>query len=1400
MAPKIDVFSEASNVTIQGSQFNITQIVGQSFIIDPALEILHRYRALEATHTSKTAASAPKCKPGTRFKTVEDIMRWATGLGAVSTPTPDSGKSVMWLQGPAGAGKTCIMREVTRLCSRDGVLAGVYFFSTRVPGLDDEAPFVATIVSQLITDIPALNFSVLGFIRSNPTVFEQSLDLQLEKLILDQFASIPPPQSTAPKILIVDGLDECRIQEQRKHILQLLHYLVTSPFPFRVIIASRPEFDLRTAFSQNPFKLNTKILHLEEYDADWDIYNLLSDEFLRIRETHPAKEYLPSDWPGRVTLRTLTEKSSGIFAYPSTVMRYVDNPRRNPVQLLEHILQAPSTASSGRPFVELDALYETILNPPDTDIVLIKRLLHVIMEITCSGFLKPSGSFTLRSRILPRIQSKPLSAHHLDEFLFLDRGTTKTTLCDLHSLLSIPSPDFSGPKSDSEHIRFHHKSLEDYLHSPERGGRNYQAQRETLSDILVASLRHMDESLSGGMRSKDFQLLSYSCQVWWSLFIDGQYFSPAVLAYDPRAVFVCTAYTGYCPRSEDDFKKLVNGFHLSMCKEKKECLQVCASLRRMQKYLGKLDQLTRMNCQWYPQFASQRVKAFEEVAGGLFDPLDLSPPANDNHKYQISRSQETPPPAALMSESDTDHRGDSVLVMPQEEIALPKNPSSPPQASTTPIPDNATSFTGCNLKDGMAPCAPSPPPGTLPAPVFDSDEGGCLAQELRSTFKDFLSFPGGLDPDLDATPALPGEHEYLPRDIADAYTGDPSARRYLADQIRDACVNVGFFYGDAHPVDILRMLTNTSSLLTHFEVKGHRIPEETIERTIDASKQFFSLPDATKTELDIHKSANFKGYTALLGENTDVTGNGDLHEGFDMGYEPKKLSDTASQTPNASNSAMSGENVWPAGLPGFRDAVLEYYHSALDLGRTLFPLFALALDLPEDWFADKCFTILWQDKAGGLQVKNTSDKWIDAVPIPGTVVVNLGDQLARWTNDVFKSTPHRVINRSGHERYSIPLFFGTNYDVLLEGVRPGASNDRSPSTSVQGAGGSGSGTPALVQQQATAAAASAQQLEHAIPAPIGVASELPAVAQTGLSAISGPWNTSPFNVEGMVVVITGGGTVYSSLCSANVMLVERMITISNLAIGFVKKFDRIIPLQGDITDRGSLLKLAETVKARHGYVDLLVNNAGIAKNLYPHPLPPPSSDATPDIKAFQNTLWDCGTPQDFADVFATNVTAPYYTTVAFLDLLHQGNLRRQRLESPSSPVLVQLPYQTSQVLTVSSSGGFRIDSKVLSPSYTLSKAACTHLGKMLSNLLAPWAIRSNVLAPGVFPSEMTMSTAPGVKLDPSVLASTVPLKRTGTEEDMAGTILFLASRAGAYVNGAVWLVDGGRVSNIGSSY
>ncbi|KAI0060382.1 Clavaminate synthase-like protein [Artomyces pyxidatus] len=289
-------------------------------------------------------------------------------------------------------------------------------------------------------------------------------------------------------------------------------------------------------------------------------------------------------------------------------------------------------------------------------------------------------------------------------------------------------------------------------------------------------------------------------------------------------------------------------------------------------------------------------------------------------------------------------------------------------------------------------------------------------------------------------------------DLHGATPTDSRTRREIADLIRDACVNVGFFY-----------------------VKNHGVPESAALGALDAATRFFALPEDSKMKLDIHNSVNFKGYTALLGENADPDNRGDLHEGFDLGWE--KLEDGSSRS-GEEDGAMAGSNVWPSEVlvPGFRKAAMEYYHATVRLGQFLFPLFALALDLPEDFFSDKitkpaaimrllyyppqtgvvddrtmgigahtdyeCFTILWQqDDIQALQVLNASGKWIDAVPIPGALVVNIGDQFARWTNDVFKSTVHRAVNRSGAERYSIPLFFGTDYNVRLEALPSCVSED-----------------------------------------------------------------------------------------------------------------------------------------------------------------------------------------------------------------------------------------------------------------------------------------------------------------------------------------------------------------------
>lgn len=112
-----------------------------------------------------------------------------------------------------------------------------------------------------------------------------------------------------------------------------------------------------------------------------------------------------------------------------------------------------------------------------------------------------------------------------------------------------------------------------------------------------------------------------------------------------------------------------------------------------------------------------------------------------------------------------------------------------------------------------------------------------------------------------------------------------------------------------------------------------------------------------------------------------------------------------------------------------------------------------------------------------------------------------------------------------------------------------------------------------------------------------------------------------------------------------------------------------------------------------------------------------------DIKAFQSRLWNAGSPEEFDKTFQVNVAALYYTTVAFLELLHEGNQRRASATAP-----------TSQIITVSSIGGYRRDSEVNSVSYAASKAAATHVGKLFANKFKKWHIRSNVIAPGIYPS------------------------------------------------------------------
>lgn len=275
-------------------------------------------------------------------------------------------------------------------------------------------------------------------------------------------------------------------------------------------------------------------------------------------------------------------------------------------------------------------------------------------------------------------------------------------------------------------------------------------------------------------------------------------------------------------------------------------------------------------------------------------------------------------------------------------------------------------------------------------------------------------------------------------DIGPMFGRDRAAMRRCANRMREVCQRIGFCY-----------------------VVNHGVPRERIERALQQCEQFFALPLAVKMAYDIARQGSHRGYvpSGTLTAGPDAK-QPDLQEGYEV-----RLELPADDPDYIAGSKIYGPNLWPENLPEFREQVYAYFESILDLGHVLFRIFALALELPEDFFEDKidkpmaqlrliyyppqdrvvdpntigvgthtdyeCFTILWQG-APGLQVCNPRGEWIEAPPIADSFLINIGDMIQRWTNDQFVSTPHRVINTTGLARYSLPFFFGANYDTVVE--------------------------------------------------------------------------------------------------------------------------------------------------------------------------------------------------------------------------------------------------------------------------------------------------------------------------------------------------------------------------------
>jgi isopenicillin N synthase-like dioxygenase len=274
-------------------------------------------------------------------------------------------------------------------------------------------------------------------------------------------------------------------------------------------------------------------------------------------------------------------------------------------------------------------------------------------------------------------------------------------------------------------------------------------------------------------------------------------------------------------------------------------------------------------------------------------------------------------------------------------------------------------------------------------------------------------------------------------DVAPLVNGSSAQAHAVAEALGRACREVGFFY-----------------------ITGHGVPPALLDRMFRHSADFFAAPAAIREAVAFSGPGGNRGYIRPGGETLDPGKPADVKEAFNIGLELEP-----DDPELAAGARFRGANAWPD-IPGFRDTMLDYFNRLWRLGRDLHRGFALDLGLEPDYFEPRLdkpiatlrllhypavtvplsdgqlgagvhtdygnVTLLSTDAVGGLMVQDRSGRWHDAPVKPGAFVCNIGDCLMRWSNDVYVSTPHKVVSPPGLDRYSVAFFLDPNPDAVVE--------------------------------------------------------------------------------------------------------------------------------------------------------------------------------------------------------------------------------------------------------------------------------------------------------------------------------------------------------------------------------
>jgi len=375
---------------------------------------------------------------------------------------------MMWLFGPAGAGKSAIAKKIAEVAAEKGLLIGTFFFSRTSPTRNTKDRLIATLSYQLALSIPHTRSHIEDAIERDPAIFKKNLQTQIDTLLIKPFQNAPTQVVAFKKLFIIDGLDECSDSQAQVAILDAIsrsfhrHDLLII-----FLVVSRPEPDLVTSFNGNePLKYIHRRLALDDtYRPDDDIRLFFSDKFEHIRRTHLLRSTIPISWPAQQALETLVMKASGQFIYAATVIRFIESNHHPPSARLNIILGI-SPPGKMNPFTELDALYNHIFSSVDDK------------QLT----LRVLGLYVMTPRLAAQLWLgiTPMSP---ELFLSLKQGDIQIALIDLSSIVSYD--ELSGE------VKILHTSLVDFLSDKRRSTIFYINMASTCADFVCRILQYV---------------------------------------------------------------------------------------------------------------------------------------------------------------------------------------------------------------------------------------------------------------------------------------------------------------------------------------------------------------------------------------------------------------------------------------------------------------------------------------------------------------------------------------------------------------------------------------------------------------------------------------------------------------------------------------------------------------------------------------------------------------------------------------------------------------------------------------------------------------------------------------------------------------------------------------------